>query len=97
MHAPPTFWRCSGPSLNRKPMGMALLTTRAPASTIGKGSEAERARDTRGETDTGRERVLVEKSGSVFDGEDRIEGQKREKIYQVEQSVDEEALRDGKG
>lgn len=49
---------------------MALLTTHAPASTIGKGSEADRARDTRGERDTGRQWVLVEKSGCVFDGED---------------------------
>lgn len=55
-----------------------MLTTCAPASTIGKGSEAESARDTRGERDTVRERVLVEKSGSVFDREDREErGQKR--------------------
>lgn len=60
---------------------MALLTTRAPASTIGKGSEAEKARDTRGERDTGRERVVVEKSGCVFDGVDGKED-RREKILQ---------------
>lgn len=56
---------------------MAVLTTRAPAPTIGKGSEAERVRDTRGERDTGRHRVLVEKSGCVFDGEDGREEERR--------------------